>query len=106
MRGRATPRGHSINPIKVWQEADTKEELIKSIIDRELWNFYAATSLFCAILREQDKMEQHHADQVQHQFGGPIVTFDVEFDDGSPSEELEINVSWAAIQNSGIPTRY
>lgn len=107
MRGRATPIGHATNPIKVWEQGDTREDLFKNILNRELWNFYTASRLFCAILGiPADGVPQQHDTQVQRQFGGPIVQFTVEFDDGSPTEEIEINVGWDAIINAGIPTLY
>ena len=108
MRARANPTGdlaryHS--PNKVWEEGDTREEVVKRVINRELWNCYMASAMFKQITRDDRDLDDLHDDVLQHYSPDEVgvLTFVIEWeDDVFPPETIDINCSSAAVHNAGV----
>lgn len=109
-RARAHCANKPRNENKHWEEADTREELIQRIIAKELWNVAVSTKMTRKLMRivgfdvDQHTWQSQHDDAVQHVLGKDetvIIPFVVEFDDGT-TQEMDINLSSAAVTNAGV----
>jgi hypothetical protein len=108
-RGQATGElSRYQSPAKVWEEGDTRDDVIKRVINREMWNCYMASAMFKAITRDDRELDVIHDDVLQHynpdELG--VLTFEIEWeDDIFPRETIDINCSSTAIHNAGVTLR-
>lgn len=109
MKARAHCANTKRNETKHWEEADTRDELIRAVIHKELWNVALSTKLARDLTRAAGldngsrTWQELHDDAVQHFLGADkttIIPFIVEFDDGT-TEEMDINLSASAVIHSG-----
>lgn len=109
MRARAHPKKLPYNNQKNWEEADTRENLVRTVIERELFNAAMATKMTRDLLKEMNlpmpaTWEETLERSAERRLGGAIAPFMLEFEDGT-TEDIEINISPASIVNSGWADR-
>ncbi len=103
MRARAFIKDIDHNPAKVWEEGETREDVIKNIIHRELWNTWTASALFQQITRDPRPLDEVHDGCIKHytEHEGDVIPFEVVWEDGT-TESLDINCSSVAVHNAVV----
>ena len=109
MRGRAHCTAFPWRQQKHWEEGSTRDDLIKAIIDKELWNVAMATKAAREIVRalagEEIYPDTWHEvlerNVIRRMGGSLVVSFEIEYDDGS-TEPIDINMSADAVREAGL----
>lgn len=109
MKARAQRKGHE-KEAKPWHEGATRDEVLKAVINKELWNVGVATSLTHKLMQtlgmrpsDETWQELHERNVRNWGNGDTIVAFTLEWDDGT-TEDLDINLGVTALIAEGIHT--
>lgn len=110
MKARAQRKDHR-QDAKPWHEGDSREEVIKAVISKELWNVAVATGMTHSLMQLVDPakynettwQELHDRNVMKWGSEGDstVVPFTLEWDNGE-TEEIEINLGATAVMAEGL----
>ncbi len=99
---RTTPKMLAQMP---YSEADTREELIPKLIEREMECALIASRALAKLTRQEDTIAELHDAAITEHMGDPTnVDITMMYEDGT-TEEFVMNLSWDALRIAGVLDR-